>query len=50
MKTIEIELSDEELCRIVGEHLRKESGKDIGVLEITEADDQRRFTRFRVKE
>jgi hypothetical protein len=50
MKTIEIELSDEELCRIVGEHLRKEIGEDIGVLEITETDDQRRFTRFRVKE
>jgi hypothetical protein len=50
MKTIEIELSDEELCRIVGEHLRKESGKDIGVLEISETDDQCRVIRFRVKE
>lgn len=50
MKTIEIELSDEELCRIVGEHIREESGKDIGVLEISEADDLRRVTRFRVKE
>lgn len=35
---------------MIGEHLREESGKDIGVLEIAETDDQHRFTRFRVKE
>jgi hypothetical protein len=50
VKTNEIELSDDELCRIVGEYIGKEKGETLGKMEITETDDQRRFTRFRVKE
>lgn len=49
VKTIEIELSDEELCRIVGEHVGKERGEKIGQLEIVLSDDELRFVRFRVR-
>jgi len=43
-------LSDEELCKIVGEYIAEEKGEIVGMLEITETDDKRRYTRFRVKE